>query len=105
MNRIRSGHAMTSEYKHRIKVPGQDSPLGDCGGGTGDVDHLFLFHCRSHSTARLGMIESIELLYQHENVPPYLRTGLLGFMGHGDSWGFIFTHESTLGFMDRTRIL
>ncbi len=26
-------------------------------------------------------------------------SGVLGFMGHGDSWGFIFTHESTPGFM------
>ena len=85
MNRIRSGHAMTSEYKHRIKLPGQDSPLCECGGGTGDVEHV-LFHCRSHSNARLAMIESIELLYHRENVPPHLRkmdlSTLLGAKEH-----------------------
>ncbi len=28
-----------------------------------------------------------------------LKAGHGRFMGHGDSWGFIFTHKSTLGFM------
>ncbi len=76
---------MTSEYKHLIQLPGQDSPLCECGGGTGDVDHV-LFHCRSHSTATMDMIESIELLYHRENVPPYLRkmdlSTLLGAKEH-----------------------
>ncbi len=39
------------------------------------------------------------MVFGAETMDFVLISGVLGFMGHGDSRGFIFTHESTHGFM------